>query len=323
MKTHGIRIHQHGGPEEMVWEEYDIPAPGAGQVRLRHTAVGLNFIDVYQRTGLYKMPMPFIMGNEAAGVVEELGEGVTSLAVGDRVAYAGVAGGYTQQRTIAADRLVKVPDGIADETAAAMMLQGMTVQYLIRRTYRVQPGDTILIHAAAGGVGLILCQWASSLGARVIGTVSSEAKADLARAHGCAHPVITTQQDFVAVVKELTDGAMLPVVYDSVGRDTFHKSLDCLRPLGMLVLFGQASGAVEPIDPNILARGSYFLTRPSLGAYIAKRADLEATASELFSAVESGAVKIVVNQTYPLQDAAQAHRDLESRRTTGSTVLTV
>ena len=323
MKTHGIRIHRHGGPEELKFEEFDLPAVGPGQVLLRHTAVGLNFIDVYQRTGLYPQTMPFIPGSEAAGVVEEVGEGVTLVAVGDRVAYAGVTGGYVERRVMAADRLVKIPAGVDDQAAAAMMLQGMTVQYLIRRTYRVQSGDTILIHAAAGGIGLLLCQWAKSLGARVIGTVSSQAKAELAKAHGCDVPVVTSEQDFVAVVKELTGGEGLPVVYDSVGRDTFHKSLACLRPLGTLVLFGQASGAVEPIDPNILAKGSYFLTRPSLGAFVAKRSDLEATAAELFSVVESGAVKIIVNQTYPLRDAARAHEDLEARRTTGSTVLTV
>ncbi len=323
MKTFGIRQHRHGGPEELVWEEYDLPAPGTGQVLLRHTAVGLNFIDVYQRTGLYPQTMPFIPGSEAAGVLEEVGSGVTHLSPGDRVAYAGALGAYSERRVIAADRLIKLPADIADQTAAAMLLQGMTVQYLIRRTYRVQAGDTILIHAAAGGVGLILCQWASSLGATVIGTVSSRAKADLARAHGCAHPVVTGEADFVAVVKDLTGGEGLPVVYDSVGRDTFFKSLDCLRPLGTLVLFGQSSGAVPPIDPNILARGSYFLTRPSLGAFVATRADLEATAAELLSVVADGTVKIVVNQTYPLREAARAHTDLEARRTTGSIVLTV
>ncbi len=323
MKTSGIRQHRHGGPEELVWEEYDLPALGQGQVLLRHTAVGLNFIDVYQRTGLYPQAMPFIPGSEGAGVVEEVGPGVSSVAAGDRVAYAGVVGAYAERRVIAADRLVALPDTVADQTAAAMMLQGMTVQYLIRRTYRVQAGDTILIHAAAGGIGLILCQWASSLGATVIGTVSSREKAELAQAHGCTHPVVTGEADFVAVAKELTGGKGLPVVYDSVGRDTFFKSLDCLRPLGMLVLFGQASGAVPPIDPNILARGSYFLTRPSLGAFIASPADLQATAAELMSVVADGTVKIAVRQTYPLREAARAHADLEARRTTGSTVLTV
>ncbi len=323
MKTFGIRQHRHGGPEELVWEEYDLPPLGPDQVLLRHTAVGLNFIDVYQRTGLYPQTMPFIPGSEAAGVVEEVGSGVTGFAVGDRVAYAGAVGAYAERRVVPAGRLVKLPAGMDDQIAAAMMLQGMTVQYLIRRTYRVQAGDTILIHAAAGGIGLILCQWATALGATVIGTVSSRDKAELARAHGCTHPIVTTEADFVAVVKDLTGGKGLPVVYDSVGRDTFFKSLDCLRPLGTLVLFGQSSGAVPPIDPNILARGSYFLTRPSLGAFIASPADLASTASELLSIVESGAVKILVNQTYPLRDAARAHADLEARRTTGSTVLTV
>lgn len=323
MKTSGIRQHRHGGPEELVWEEYDLPPIGPGEVLLRHTAVGLNFIDVYQRIGLYPQTMPFIPGSEAAGIVEEVAPGVTGFAVGDRVAYAGALGAYAERRVVPAGRLVKLPPGIDDRTAAAMMLQGMTVQYLIRRTYRVQAGDMILIHAAAGGIGLILCQWASALGATVIGTVSSHEKAELARAHGCTHPIVTGEADFVAVVKDLSGGKGLPVVYDSVGRDTFFKSLDCLRPLGTLVLFGQASGPVPPIDPNILARGSYFLTRPSLGAFIATPADLASTAGELFAIVESGAVKIVVNQTYPLREAARAHADLEARRTTGSTVLTV
>ena len=323
MKTHGIRIHKHGGSGELQWEEFDLGEPGPGQVLLRQTAVGLNFIDIYQRSGLYPQTMPFIPGSEAAGVVEALGEGVTSLAVGDRVAYAGLGGAYGERRLAPADRLVKLPDAVSDETAAAMMLQGMTVQYLIRTIYRVQAGDTILIHAAAGGIGLILCQWASSLGATVIGTVSSRAKAELARAHGCTHPVVTGEADFAARVKELTGGEGVPVVYDSIGRDTFHKSLSCLRVRGMLVLFGQASGAVEPIDPNILARGSYVLTRPTLGSFIAKRSELEAVAGELFAVVASGAVKIVVNQTYPLRDAARAQDDLEGRRTTGSTVFTV
>ena len=323
MKTHGIRIHQHGGSDVLRWEEYDIPAPAPGQVLLRHSAVGLNYIDVYQRTGLYQMPLPFVPGSEGAGVVEALGEGVTSLAVGDRVAYAGALGAYCERRVAPADRMVKLTDAVSDETAAAMMLQGLTVQYLIRQTYCVQPGDTILVHAAAGGVGLILCQWARSLGAVVIGTVSSEEKAELARAHGCEHPLVLGKDDYVATAKSLTGGLGVPVVYDSVGRDTFHKSLDCLRPRGVLVLFGQSSGAVEPIDPNILQRGSFFLTRPTLGTFTAKRADLEAMAADLFAAVASGAVRIVVNQTYKLQDAARAHDDLEGRRTTGSTVFTV
>ena len=323
MKTHGIRIHRHGGSEELQWEEFDIPEPGPGQVLLRQTAIGLNFIDVYHRTGLYPQTMPFIPGSEGAGVVEQVGEGVSVVSVGDRVAYAGAVGAYCERRVIAADRLVRLPPDVSDETAAAMMLQGMTVQYLIRTTHRVTAGETILIHAAAGGIGLILCQWAKSLGATVIGTVSSHDKAELARANGCDHPIVTGEADFVAVVKELTAGVGLPVVYDSIGRDTFHKSLSCLRPLGTLVLFGQSSGAVEPIDPNILARGSYFLTRPTLGSFVSTRADLELVAGELFAAVASGAVRISVNQKYPLRDAARAHDDLEGRRTTGSTVFTV
>ena len=323
MKTNGIRIHQHGGSGQMKWEEYELPPVGPGQVLLRHTAVGLNYIDVYHRSGLYPQAMPFIPGSEGAGVVEAVGEGVSQVAVGDRVAYAGAVGAYCERRVMAADRLVKLPTSVSDQIAAAMMLQGMTVQYLIRTTHRVIAGETILIHAAAGGVGLILCQWAKSLGAVVIGTVSSRSKADLAAAHGCEHPVITGEEDFVAKARALTGGVGLPVVYDSVGRDTFHKSLDCLRPLGTMVLFGQSSGAVEPIDPNILARGSWFLTRPTLGSFVAKRQDLETVAGELFAVVASGAVQIRVNQTYRLQDAVLAHDDLEGRRTTGSTVFTV
>ena len=322
MKTRGMRVHQHGGPEALRWADYELPEPGPGQVLLRHTAVGLNYIDVYQRTGLYPQAMPFVPGSEGAGVVEALGEGVTAVAVGERVAYAGPIGAYCQHRLIAADRLVRLPDAIDDHMAAAMMLQGMTVQYLVRRSYKVQPGDTILAHAAAGGVGLILCQWAHALGATVIGTVSTPAKAELARAHGCHHPLVLGEADFVARTLELT-GEGVPVAYDSVGRDTFHRSLACLRPTGTLVLFGQSSGAVEPIDPNILARGSFFLTRPTLATFVAKRADLEAMANDLFATVASGAVRITVNQSYPLADAARAHADLEARRTTGSTVLTV
>jgi NADPH2:quinone reductase len=255
--------------------------------------------------------------------VEAVGPGVDDLKEGDRVAYTGALGAYAEARLIAADRVVKLPPEVSDETAAAMMLQGMTTQYLIRRTYRVKAGDTILVHAAAGGVGLILCQWASHLGATVIGVVSTREKADLARAHGCAHPIVSGEQDFVAAVKEITGGAGVPVVYDSVGRDTFMKSLDCLAPLGLMALFGQSSGTVPPIDPNILQRGSWFLTRPTLATYIATRADLLATARDLFDVVASGAVKIEVRQRYPLEDAARAHTDLEARKTTGSTVLTV
>ena len=323
MKTHAIRIHQPGGPEVMVWEEVEVGAPGPGQVLLRHSAVGLNFIDVYHRTGLYPAPLPFTPGLEGAGVVEAVGDGVTEFRPGDRVAYANPPlGAYAEARLMPADRLVKLPDGIAEPKAAAMMLQGMTAQYLLRRTYRVQKGDTILIHAAAGGVGLLVCQWARHLGATVIGTVGSEEKAELAKAHGCDHPILYKSEDFVARVREITNGEGVPVVYDSVGKDTFLKSLDCLRPLGMMVSFGQSSGKVEPLDTGLLAaKGSLFLTRPSLMAYTAKRADLVASADELFEVVQKGVVKVEVNQTYALMDAPQAHRDLEDRKTTGSTLL--
>lgn len=323
MKTNAIRIHQTGGPEVLAWEEVDLAAPAVGQVLVRHTAVGLNFIDVYHRTGLYPAPLPFTPGLEGAGVVEALGDGVTELKVGDRVAYASPPlGAYAEARVIPADRLVKLPDSVDDRTAAAMMLQGMTAQYLLRRTYRVQPGDTILIHAAAGGVGLLVCQWAKHLGATVIGTVGSEDKAALAKAHGCDHPILYKTEDFVARVKEITRGEGVPVVYDSVGADTFLKSLDCLRPLGMMVSFGQSSSKIDPLDTGLLgAKGSLFLTRPSLMSYTAKRADLVASADELFDVVGKGVVKVEVHQTYALKDAAQAHRDLEARKTTGSTLL--
>lgn len=322
--NHAIRIHEHGGPEKMVWEEVPVPTPKADEVLVRHGAVGLNYIDVYFRTGLYKLPsLPATLGMEAAGMVEAVGSEVSGLTVGDRVAYAmAPIGAYCQTRTIKADRLVKVPDGIDDKTAAGMMLQGMTAQYLLRRTYPVKPGETILVHAAAGGVGLIMCQWARQLGCTVIGTVSTPEKAELARAHGAEHVLISGQDDLPARVKEITNGAMLPVVYDSVGRDTFTASLDCLAPLGMMVSYGNASGAVPPVDIGILAaKGSLFLTRPTLATYTAKHADLVATATDLFSVVLSGAVKIEVNQTYALKDAAEAHRALEGRKTTGSTVF--
>ena len=322
--THAIRIHKPGGPEALVWDEIQVGSPGPGQIRLRHTAVGLNFIDVYHRTGLYPLPLPLIIGSEGAGVVEELGPGVTGLAVGDRVAYAGAIGAYAEARLIQADRVVKIPAGITDHQAAAMMLQGMTVQYLIREVYPVKAGDTILIHAAAGGVGLILCQWAKSLGATVIGTVSSDEKAELAKAHGCDHPIVYTREDFAKRVGEITQGKKLPVVYDSIGKDTFMQSLDCLRPRGLMAMFGQASGSPPPLEINVLAqKGSLYLTRPTLGTFIATAETLKTTADDLFDVVASGKVKISVNQTYPLKDAAQAHRDLEARKTTGSTVLMV
>ena len=318
-----IRIHETGGPEVLCWEDVSVDAPGPGEVHLRHKAVGLNFIDVYHRTGLYPLPLPAIPGLEGAGEVVSVGADVSDIQPGDRVAYAGVpAGAYSTERLIPAHRLVKIPSQISYQQAAAMMLQGMSVQYLLRRSYRVQPGDTILMHAAAGGVGLIACQWAKALGATVIGTVGSPEKAALAQAHGCDHTILYHEEDFVARVMELTNGEGVQVVYDSVGKDTFLKSLDCLVPLGMLVYFGQSSGKPEPIDPGILGvKGSLFLTRPSLMAYTAKREDLLASAGELFDVVTSGAVKIEINQTYPLRDAAQAHYDLETRNTTGSTVL--
>jgi len=321
--THAIRIHETGGPEKLVWEEVPLPAPKPGEALVRHKAVGLNFIDVYFRTGLYKAPsLPAIIGMEAAGIVEAVGEGVTEVAPGDRVAYATAPiGAYAEARCIKADRLVKLPEAISFEQGAAMMLQGMTAAFLIRKCYPVQPGQTVLVHAAAGGVGLILCQWLKHIGATVIGVVSTEEKAALARAHGAAHALLTSE-DLPARVKEITGGAMLPVVFDSVGRDTFMTSLDCLAPFGMMVSYGNASGPVAIPDLGILAaKGSLYLTRPTLATYTAKREDLIARANDLFDVVLSGAVKIRVNQTFPLKDAAEAHRALEARRTTGSTVL--
>jgi NADPH2:quinone reductase len=322
--THAIRLYENGGPEVLKWEAVELGDPGPGQVRVRHGAVGLNFIDVYFRTGLYPLPqVPGGIGLEGAGVIEALGDDVEGLTEGDRVAYAGPPpGAYAEARVMPAAKLVKLPPAISDQQAAAMMLQGLTAQYLIRRTYRVQAGDTVLFHAAAGGVGLIACQWLKHLGATVIGTVGSEAKAELARAHGCDHTILYRSENFVERVREITDGAGVPVAYDSVGKDTFDGSLDCLSPMGTMVLFGAASGPVPPIDPMVLLqKGSLFLTRPTLMTYTAKRSDLEASAAELFDVVGSGAVKIEVNQTYPLAEAAQAHTDLEARKTTGSTVL--
>ncbi len=319
-----IRVHEVGGPDVLRWEEVQVGEPGAGQVRIKQAAAGLNFIDVYHRTGLYPQPLPFTPGVEGAGTVEAVGDGVEGLKAGDRVAYAGPIGGYAEERLIDADRLVKLPDAISFEQAAAMMLQGMTARMLLRAVYEVKSGDTILVHAAAGGVGLILCQWASALGATVIGTVSTEKKAELARAHGCAHPILYTKQDFVAEVDKLTAGEKLPVVYDSVGKSTFLKSLDCLKPRGLMVSFGNASGPVDPISPLILSqKGSLFLTRPTLFHYIATRPELEQSANELFEIVGSGKVKIEVKQRFPLRDAAEAHRAVEARETSGSTVLIV
>jgi NADPH2:quinone reductase len=321
--TKAVRIHRTGGPEVLCFEDVDVAKPGPGEVVLRQTAVGVNFIDVYHRTGLYPAPLPTALGLEGAGTVEAVGEDVQDLREGDRVAYANPPiGAYAERRIIPAHRLVKLPDTISDSQAAGMMLKGMTAQYLLRRTYRVQPGDTILIHAAAGGVGLLVCQWAKHLGATVIGTVGSEEKAVLAKAHGCDHAILYKEQDLVGRVRELTAGKGVAVVYDSVGRDTFDKSLDCLRPLGMMVSFGQSSGKIESFDTGLLAaKGSLFLTRPTLMTYTANRDDMLAMAGELFDVVGSGKVKVEVSKTYPLSQAAQAHRDLESRVTTGSLVL--
>ena len=321
--THAVRIHSNGGPEVLQWEKVEVPEPEAGDAIVRQVAAGLNFIDVYFRTGLYKVPaFPSAIGNEGAGVVEAVGDGVTEVEVGDRVAYCMSLGSYTQRRLIPAKQLVKIPKDISEQQAAAAMLKGCTVQYLIRQTYPVQKGETVLFHAAAGGCGLIACQWLKHLGVRVIGTVGTAEKAELARAHGCDHPIVYTEDNFVDRVKELTDGRGVPVVYDSVGKDTFNDSLECLQPRGLMVSFGNASGAVEPFAPAILAaKGSLFLTRPTLATYTATRADLEKTSTDLFGVLSSGAVTVEVNQTYPLENAAQAHRDLEARKTTGSTIL--
>jgi NADPH2:quinone reductase len=318
-----IRIYEQGGPEVMKWEEVQVGDPGPGEARVRHKAVGLNFLDVYQRSGVYKIPLPSGMGNEGAGVVEAAGPGVTHVKPGDRVAYTGgPVGAYAEVRNLPAERLVALPEGLSFETGAAMMLKGCTAEYLLRRTYKVQAGETILWHAAAGGVGLIACQWAKALGATVIGTVGSDEKAALAKKHGCDHVIVYTRENFVERVKQLTDGKGVPVVYDSVGKDTFMGSLDCLRPRGLMVSFGNASGPVPPTDLGILAqKGSLYVTRPTLNTYAAKREDLVDIAKNLFDVVKSGKVRIEVNNRYALKDAVQAHRDLQARKTTGSTIL--
>jgi NADPH:quinone reductase len=318
-----VRFHEKGGPEVLRVEDVDVGAPGPGQARIRHRAIGVNFIDTYHRTGLYPLPLPSGIGVEGAGVVEAVGEGVRHVAQGDRVAYAGgPPGGYAEVRNLPADRLVKVPEGLSDEQAAAMMLKGLTVQYLIRRTHRVNAGETVLWHAAAGGVGLIACQWLHALGVKVIGTAGSDEKAQLARRNGAAEVIVYTRENFAERVRQLTNGEGVPVVYDSVGKSTFTGSLDCLRPFGLLVSFGNASGAVPPVDLGVLAqKGSLFVTRPTLNTYAARREDLEAMAAELFEVVRSGKVKIEIGARYPLADAARAHRDLEARETTGSVVL--
>jgi NADPH:quinone reductase len=320
---HAIRVHSCGGPEVLKWEEIEVGEPGPGQAKIRQRAAGVNFLDVYHRTGLYPQPsFPFTPGSEGAGEVIAVGEGVTDVTVGDRVAYAGPIGGYAEERLIPADRLVKLPDAISFETGAAMMLQGMTVRYLLKETYPVTKDSVILFHAAAGGVGLIACQWASALGATVIGTVGSDEKAALAKAHGATHTINYRTENWVACVKELTGGRGVDVAYDSVGKDTFPGSLDCIRPRGLWVSFGNASGPVPPFEMAILSqKGSLYATRPTLFVYIASRAALLENANDLFNVVSRGIVKIEVSKTYPLAEAAQAHRDLEARKTTGSIVL--
>ena len=317
-----IRFHRQGGPEVLQLDDVEVGEPGPGQVRIRHTAIGVNFVDTYQRSGLYPMQTPAVAGNEAAGVVEAVGKSVKGLKKGDRVAYTGLPGAYCEERLVPADRMVKTPKGISDEQAASMMLKGMTVHYLIFSTYRVRKGDTVLWHAAAGGVGLIACQWLKKLGVTVIGTVGSEEKAKLAKAHGCKHVINYSTENFVERVKEITKGKKVPVVYDSVGKSTWEGSLDCLQPRGLMVSFGNASGAVAPVNLGILAsKGSLYVTRPTLNTYIAARADLVKRSTDLFNAVKSRKVKIETTARYPLAEAANAHRDLEGRKTTGSVVL--
>lgn len=319
-----VRVHKTGGPEVLTYEDIDVPAPGQGQIKMKTHAAGINFIDCYFRNGSYPSPvgLPFIAGNESAGEVVEVGPGVTDLKKGDRVAFVGPLGGYAAERIVPADRAVKLPDNISYEQAAGMMLKGMTAQYLVNRTFKVGKGTIVLMHAAAGGVGLILCQWANHLGATVIGTVGSKEKAELAKANGCHHTILYRDEDFVARVKEITSGKLCDVVYDGVGKDTFPASLDCLRPLGMFVSFGSSSGQIEAFNINILqTKGSLFATRPTLNHYAAKREDLVACAKDLFDKVGSGAVKIPVNQTYKLKDAVKAHKDLEGRGTTGASIL--
>jgi NADPH2:quinone reductase len=317
-----VRVHQTGGPEVLKYEDVPVREPGQGEIKIKQTAIGLNYIDTYFRSGLYPAQLPFVAGNEGAGVVTAVGPGVKGIKKGDRVAYVFTLGAYAAERVLPAERAVKIPPKIDDKTAAAMMLKGMTAQYLLRRTYKVKKGDTILVHAAAGGVGLILCQWAKALGATVIGTVGSKHKADLARQNGAHHVILYNEENWVARVGELTKGKKCDVVYDGVGKTTFMGSLDCLRPLGMMVTYGNASGPVDPFNLGILSqKGSLFVTRPTLMTYTASVKDLQATAKDLIDVVSKKKVRIEVNQTYALRDAQQAHRDLESRKTTGQTVL--
>jgi NADPH2:quinone reductase len=320
----GLRVHRTGGPEAMVWERVEVAEPGPGEARVRHTAVGLNFLDTYFRSGLYPVPLPFVPGAEAAGVVEAVGPGVGQVRPGDRVAYAGSTGAYAQVRIISADALVKLPDDIPDQVAAAVLLQGMTARFLIREVYPVQSGETILLHAAAGGVGSLLAQWASALGVRVIGTVSSDAKAEVARANGCSDVVVTSREDFAQRVLEITGGRKLGVVFDSVGRDTFARSLDCLRPRGTMVVFGQSSGTIDPLEINLLGRkGSLFLTRPVMPDFVGTPQQRAVACADLFQALRNGVLKPRIGTVRPLAEAVQAHRDLEARRTAGATVFTV
>ena len=321
--VNAIRIHEYGGVDKMKWEAVDVGAPGQGQIRVKHRAIGFNYIDTYFRSGLYKFPsLPHVLGTEGSGDVVAVGPGVTDFKVGDRVAYANPPGAYIEERLMPAERAVKLPDSITYETAAAMMLQGMTVRYLLRDTYKVGPGTVMLLHAATGGVGLIACQWAKHLGATIIGTVGSDEKGKLAKAHGCTHVINYTSEDFVKRVKEITDGKLCDVVYDSVGKDTFPGSLDCLKPRHLWVSFGNSSGPVPPMDIGILnSKGSLFCTRPTLFHYTASREDLVESANDLFDVVARGAVKIEVNQRYALKDAAQCHNDVQARKTTGSTIL--
>jgi len=320
---HAIRIHKTGGPEVLQWDEVAVGDPGPGEARVRHTAIGVNYIDTYQRSGHYKLALPAGMGNEGAGVVEAVGPGVTDIKPGDRVAYCGGApGAYSEVRVMSADRLVKLPDGVSDRTAATLMLKGLTVQYLLRQTFPLKGGETILFHAAAGGVGSIACQWTRALGVTMIGTVGSDEKAAIAKANGCAHIIVYSRENFVERVKEITGGKGVPVVYDSVGKDTFPASLDCLSPRGMFVSFGSSSGPIAAFDILLLAqKGSLYATRPTLATYTAARAALLAMAAEMFELVKAGKIVSEARQTYPLKDAAQAHRDLEARKTTGSTLL--
>lgn len=320
--TKAVKFHKTGAPEVLSFEDVVVGKPGRGEARIRHTAIGLNFIDTYHRSGLYPLPLPSGIGLEGAGVVEAVGAGVSHVKPGDRVAYAGgPTGAYAEERVMPAEKLVKVPRGVSDDEAAAVMLKGLTVQMLIRRVYRVQKGETVLFHAAAGGVGLIACQWLNALGATVIGTVGSDAKAKIAKAHGCHHTINYSKENFADRVREITKGRGVPVVFDSVGKDTFQGSLDCLQPRGLLAVFGNGSGPVKDVDVNILAKGSFYLCRPTIMTYTAQRSDLEAGAKDLFSVIKSGKVKIEINQRYALSDAVQAHKDLAARKTTGSTVF--